>query len=430
MSVFLTPIYTQTVGAGGVSSITFNNIPQSFTDLYIYISGRSGFASNQWDDIGMRFNGSSTGYSHTISFAVGASNVISGRTVSAAHAWAGWVSNSVATASSFGNNFIHIPNYNSANFKTWSTDSVVGSNSATLPLGMLSGTWRNSSSITSINIFSLNSATLLQNTTVTIYGVSNVYDTASPTAPTIGTVTDQAGFLSVPFTPASNDGAKNYAVTTSPSSTTAYGSSSPILIPVSLGTSYTASVSSVNSLGSAQSSSSNSVTTTNNYTSIATQAISSNTSSILFTNIPQNYKNLQLRIFARGSNSVTSDYSYINFNEDGSGSYSSHYLSGNGTTSVVSGYVNSAQPLSLNFPCANANANVFGSAVVDILDYTNTTKFKTARIFNGWDNNGSGNVFIWSIVWSSLNPITSIKLIGWGLANYVPNSHVALYGIG
>ena len=281
-----------------------------------------------------------------------------------------------------------------------------------------------------LNIFSLNSATLLQNTTVTLYGLSNIYDTQAPSAPTIGTLVDEGGVLSASFTPSSNDGARSYILTTSPSSSTVYGNSSPIKVSVTPGTAYTAQISSSNSLTNAASGISNSITTTNNYTSIATQPISANTSTIIFNNIPQNYKNLQLRIFARGSAAATSDYSYINFNEDSSGSYSTHYMTGNGTTSVTASYINSAQPLSLNFPCANANANVFGSAIVDILDYKNTSKFKTARIFNGWDNNGNGNIFIWSMLWNNLAPVTSIKLVGWGIANYAPNSHIALYGIG
>ena len=41
MSVFLQPIYTQTVGSGGASSIAFNNIPQTFTDLLIKMSVRA-----------------------------------------------------------------------------------------------------------------------------------------------------------------------------------------------------------------------------------------------------------------------------------------------------------------------------------------------------------------------------------------------------
>ena len=55
MTVFLQPIYTQTVGSGGASSITFNNIPQGFADLKLEISARTAGAVTNTDWV-MSFN--------------------------------------------------------------------------------------------------------------------------------------------------------------------------------------------------------------------------------------------------------------------------------------------------------------------------------------------------------------------------------------
>jgi len=430
MSTGLTAIYTQTLSSNS-ASVTFNNIPQSYNDLMIIATtGRD--QSVGTGSAVLRFNGdTSTSYSSTRFGGIGSSGTYTQRQTSTDTVWYGEAGEVAGLGEAHAASTIFIPNYTSGMTKTFSTESFRERDNAATYMAHVGGQWRKNEPITSVTLYPQQPSVLwLAGTSFTLYGLMSSADTDLPAAPTIGTIVDEAGILSVPFTPASNDRSKTYAVTTSPSSTTAYGATSPIRIPVSLNTSYTAQVSAVNSLGSSASSSSNAITTINNYTSIATQAIGSNTSTITFSNIPQNYKNLQLRIFARGSNAATSGYSYINFNEDAGANYSTHYLTGTGATTVVASYVNSAQPLSLNFPCANANANVFGSAIVDILDYRNTSKFKTGRIFNGWDNNGSGNVFIWSMVWNSIAPITSIKLVGWDIANYAPNSHIALYGIG
>ena len=41
MTIAMQPIYTQTVGAGGTTVISFNNIPQTFTDIQMVISART-----------------------------------------------------------------------------------------------------------------------------------------------------------------------------------------------------------------------------------------------------------------------------------------------------------------------------------------------------------------------------------------------------
>jgi len=165
------------------------------------------------------------------------------------------------------------------------------------------------------------------------------------------------------------------------------------------------------------------------YESIQTAAVGSGgQSSITFNSIPSTYKHLQVRLLARNGNTGTEYNGSLQFNSDTGSNYSYHLLvgSGSGTPSAGSG-ANQPSILCYQAPGAGSTANIFGVAVIDILDYANTNKFKTVRSLNGYDRNGSGSVFLWSGNWRNTSAINSMTLT---LDNgFVQNSHVALYGI-
>jgi hypothetical protein len=77
---------------------------------------------------------------------------------------------------------------------------------------------------------------------------------------------------------------------------------------------------------------------------------------------------------------------------------------------------------------ATATANAMGSGILDIHDYTSTTKNKTFRSITGRDNNGSGQITLYSGLWLSTSAITSISLNTSG-SNFTTASTFALYGI-
>jgi hypothetical protein len=77
---------------------------------------------------------------------------------------------------------------------------------------------------------------------------------------------------------------------------------------------------------------------------------------------------------------------------------------------------------------------VFGSLIMDILDYANTNKYKTTRGIIGFDTNGTvagygGRVGLISGNWRSTSAITSITFTVDNAANYSANSKFSLYGI-
>lgn len=163
------------------------------------------------------------------------------------------------------------------------------------------------------------------------------------------------------------------------------------------------------------------------YESIETITVgATSVGSVTFSNIPQTYTHLQLRIAARGD-SGTLDWGYFRANAALTGS--SHYLVGTGTTTVASAYVNSGQPLSITFPGSTAATGIFSGNIIDIFDYTNTNKYKTGRVLGGTEASSVGRCEINSYLFSSTNAITSIQIVGWAVGSFVQNSTFALYGV-
>ena len=178
------------------------------------------------------------------------------------------------------------------------------------------------------------------------------------------------------------------------------------------------------------------------FESIATIIVgSAGQSTISFSNIPQNYAHLQLRGIARSNRSGASgDYLKMQFNGDTSSSYYDHVLIGDGSSassSTSQAYYGTSTVAQVRLPVVHATtanqASAFGASVTDVLDYTNTNKFKVIRSFGGYDDNGGGNINLFSGLWRSTSAITSISITpnngGSGSTTFPQYSQFALYGI-
>ena len=169
------------------------------------------------------------------------------------------------------------------------------------------------------------------------------------------------------------------------------------------------------------------------YDALWSTTLSASTSSITISNIPSTYKHLQIRAIARSTDtgggginnlvmSFNSDTTYTN--------YRSHYLNGNGT-SVASGSLQIATYYAYCGEMANSissNTQIYGSAVIDILDYANTNKNKTVRSLTGADRNGLGSISLLSSLWLNTAAINSIVL-RFPADNTAEYSSFALYGV-
>ena len=75
-----------------------------------------------------------------------------------------------------------------------------------------------------------------------------------------------------------------------------------------------------------------------------------------------------------------------------------------------------------------ATGDVYGAGIIDILDYTNTNKYRTTRSLTGYDKNGSGDVNSLSHLYRSTTAVTQIDLI-LNQGNFTTGTRIALYGI-
>jgi hypothetical protein len=169
MATTFTKIASVAVGAGGASTIDFSSIPSTYTDLVVKISARATYAAN-FQDINLRFNGSSTGYSSRLLQGDG-SAAASYNNASGALVWAANSVSANATANTFSNAEIYIPNYAGSNNKSLSTDAATENNATAAYIQVAAGLWSNTSAITSMSFY-LGAGTFVQYTTATLYGIS------------------------------------------------------------------------------------------------------------------------------------------------------------------------------------------------------------------------------------------------------------------
>lgn len=163
------PIYTQTVGAGGASGITFNNIPQTFSDLKVEISARG--SSGSLPALFTFFNGDATTTNSFTQLFGNGSSAASSRASSYPVILGGVPPAASETSNTFSNSSIYIPNYTSANFKQSIVDSVAENNATAAYLFLAAGLYRSTLPVSSITMY-LSPGNFVQHSTFTLYGIT------------------------------------------------------------------------------------------------------------------------------------------------------------------------------------------------------------------------------------------------------------------
>jgi hypothetical protein len=169
------------------------------------------------------------------------------------------------------------------------------------------------------------------------------------------------------------------------------------------------------------------------YDALATVTVpSGGAASVTFAAIPAGYKHLQMRYLAQSAASST-DQMIIRFNSDSSASnYTTHQLQGNGSAASAYGFGTGGFPgayLDKGINGSGLGASIFSVGVVDLLDYANTSKFKTMRALDGYDANGSGFITLQSALWLNTTAINSLTMVNSGGTNFSQNSQFALFGV-
>ena len=161
------PISTVTVGSGGAATIDFTNIPQTYTDLIIKTSIRTTRTSNSLDILFVTINGLTTNQTARYIYGDGTGPASGTDT----RIWSLNATTDAATASTFGNSELIIPNYTSSNNKSMSVDGVSENNASSAYAAMTAGLWSSTAPITSLSFASSTSSTIKQYSTATLYGI-------------------------------------------------------------------------------------------------------------------------------------------------------------------------------------------------------------------------------------------------------------------
>lgn len=172
----MTLISTVTVGAGGAAQMTFNSVPQNYTDLVVKISARSDQSANQGLYVRHNANSSTIYDSRNLyAFPVGFSSAFSGSSTNNSAFLIGYATGSTMTANSFNNIELYIPNYTSANNKSMSGDGVLETNTTGAYDAFMSidaYLFKSTTAISTVNIY-VSTGLLVQNSTASLYGIKS-----------------------------------------------------------------------------------------------------------------------------------------------------------------------------------------------------------------------------------------------------------------
>jgi hypothetical protein len=159
------------------------------------------------------------------------------------------------------------------------------------------------------------------------------------------------------------------------------------------------------------------------YEPIATTTLGTAAASVTFSTISGAYTDLVLVISARMSGGGAASAIQAQFNSDSGSNYSSTVLSGNGSTASSFRDTSVTQA---SFGLATDTAGELSTNIVQIMNYSNSTTYKTVLARAGI---AGDRVRAIVNLWSSTSAITSILIINNGAVNFVAGSTFTLYGI-
>lgn len=170
------------------------------------------------------------------------------------------------------------------------------------------------------------------------------------------------------------------------------------------------------------------------FDSIASYNLTDRSGSFVINNIPQNYKHLQFRVSGRTTGTYTYSSFYLRPNSDTGSNYTFYALYGDTSTPASSGRGTGGGDTSVitqNIAGDTSAPWIYGFVISEILDYSNTNKYKTFRSYGGYDNvnvgSPKGTCNTNSNLWLSTSAITSIQVSTDG--DFQPGTIISLYGI-
>jgi hypothetical protein len=182
-------ITSVTVGAGGAASVTLpatGTIPATYTDLKVLVSARTNRSATV-DGIGVYFNGDTTSARYSAKQLTGTGSGTQSTSNNPFNDENMYASGNTATASTFGNGEIYIPNYAGSNQKSASTDSVSENNATSAYANLGASLYNQTTAITTITFVPITGSSILEGSTFYLYGISNVTSGTKATGGVVST---------------------------------------------------------------------------------------------------------------------------------------------------------------------------------------------------------------------------------------------------
>lgn len=150
---------------------------------------------------------------------------------------------------------------------------------------------------------------------------------------------------------------------------------------------------------------------------------------IVFSNIPQNYNDLAVKLSLRGDNNTTTQQLYLTFNNTTTG-YSARQVYGTGSGTASDTLSNSGTVISIvNTNTDAATASTFSSTDVYIPNYSGSA-FKSVSGDSVTENNATAALAgLTAGLWSNVTAITSMRFAPQGGTVFVQHSTATLYGV-
>ena len=161
--------------------------------------------------------------------------------------------------------------------------------------------------------------------------------------------------------------------------------------------------------------------TSSTYNFVAAQTLGTATSSVTFSNIPQNYTDLIL--VGTTIHTTSSTNTYLQFNGDVSSNYGSNYAFGNGSSPSGGRISSGASGIPADYSSSTTNPSMFR---VHIMGYSNPNMYKSVVSRN--DEGSSTQTLMLAGLWKLYSAITSLTLTVSG-GNFASGSVFTLYGI-
>ena len=193
------------------------------------------------------------------------------------------------------------------------------------------------------------------------------------------------------------------------------------------------------------------IVSTTSYESIQTANVGSGGEAYVeFSSIPQNYKHLQIRYVAQddrttyGIDQLRMRMGSSNTLDTSSTGYVHHFARGTGAITDSANYQSSGgdnDSVSINTGLGtNVSTGSWGAGIIDITDYTSTSKIKVVKYLAGVDLNGDGTgrggvpgrIVFGTAMWRGTNSLNAVNILRFYPENgtkFSQYSRFALYGL-